>query len=184
MTQAPPPAQELLDEVAAVGGRWLVTADHGNAEDMVRAARALPPSAPPAQACLSAGAPGLGASPVSAAWALRKLRSVQFASAPRAPAQVQRDKKTGAPLREADGRPRPLSSHTLNPVRGRLVPLPPRRALPLRAAAGRSPTAARARAGARGDWRPRPAGRRALPCGPAARGARQCGPHHPEPARL
>lgn len=58
MTQAPPPAQELLDEVAAVGGRWLVTADHGNAEDMVRAARALPPSAPPAQACLSAGAPG------------------------------------------------------------------------------------------------------------------------------
>ena len=31
--------------------------------------------------------------------------------------QVQRDKKTGAPLREEDGRPRPLSAHTLNPVR-------------------------------------------------------------------
>ncbi|KAK9828001.1 hypothetical protein WJX81_007562 [Elliptochloris bilobata] len=55
--------KELLDEVEAVGGRWLVTADHGNAEDM-----------------------------------------------------VQRDKKTGTPLREADGRPRPLTAHTLNPV--------------------------------------------------------------------
>ena len=31
--------------------------------------------------------------------------------------QVQREKKRGAPLREADGRPRPLSAHTLNPVR-------------------------------------------------------------------
>jgi len=51
LTRAPPPAQELLDEVAAVGGRWLVTADHGNAEDMVRAARTVPPSAPPALAC-------------------------------------------------------------------------------------------------------------------------------------
>ena len=33
--------QELLDEVEAVGGRWLVTADHGNAEDMVEASPVL-----------------------------------------------------------------------------------------------------------------------------------------------
>jgi 2,3-bisphosphoglycerate-independent phosphoglycerate mutase len=29
-------AQELLDAVDQVGGRYLVTADHGNAEDMVQ----------------------------------------------------------------------------------------------------------------------------------------------------
>jgi bisphosphoglycerate-independent phosphoglycerate mutase (AlkP superfamily) len=55
--------QELLEAVEEVGGSWLVTADHGNAEDM-----------------------------------------------------VQRDKKTGKPLM-ADGQPRILTSHTLNPVR-------------------------------------------------------------------
>lgn len=54
---------ELLEAVDAVGGRWLVTADHGNAEDM-----------------------------------------------------VQRSKRTGAPQFRKDGRPVPLTSHTLNPV--------------------------------------------------------------------
>ncbi|KAK9915700.1 hypothetical protein WJX75_002829 [Coccomyxa subellipsoidea] len=54
--------KELLEAVEEVGGSWLVTADHGNAEDM-----------------------------------------------------VQRDKKTGKPLM-ADGQPRILTSHTLNPV--------------------------------------------------------------------
>lgn len=55
--------QELLDATEEVGGIYLVTADHGNAEDM-----------------------------------------------------VQRDKKTGKPLMEG-GKPRILTSHTLNPVR-------------------------------------------------------------------
>lgn len=59
---------QLLEAVDAVGGRWLVTADHGNAEDM-----------------------------------------------------VQRDSKTGEPLRQKDnegGKAEvlPLTSHTLNPV--------------------------------------------------------------------
>lgn len=61
--------QELLDAVEEVGGTWLVTADHGNAEDM-----------------------------------------------------VQRDKKTKQPLKE-DGKPRPLTSHTLNPVSGICSPV-------------------------------------------------------------
>ena len=53
---------QLLSAVDAVGGRWLVTADHGNAEEM-----------------------------------------------------VQRD-KAGAAVMDAQGRPVPLTSHTLNPV--------------------------------------------------------------------
>lgn len=54
----------LLETVDSVQGRWLVTADHGNAEDM-----------------------------------------------------VQRDKKHGGrPVLDADGKPVPLTSHTLNPV--------------------------------------------------------------------
>jgi 2,3-bisphosphoglycerate-independent phosphoglycerate mutase len=53
---------ELLAAADAAGGRWLVTADHGNAEDM-----------------------------------------------------VQRDAK-GGPVRDAEGRPVALTSHTLNPV--------------------------------------------------------------------
>ena len=53
--------QELVDTVNGMGGTWLITADHGNVEEM-----------------------------------------------------VQRDKK-GNPLME-DGRPVPLTSHTLNPV--------------------------------------------------------------------
>lgn len=28
--------KELLDTVDSIGGRWLVTADHGNADDMVQ----------------------------------------------------------------------------------------------------------------------------------------------------
>jgi hypothetical protein len=59
--------QELLDAVEEVGGTWLVTADHGNAEDM-----------------------------------------------------VQRDKKSHKPLME-DGKPRQLTSHTLNPVRAEIL---------------------------------------------------------------
>jgi 2,3-bisphosphoglycerate-independent phosphoglycerate mutase len=54
--------QELLSAVDAANGRWLVTSDHGNADDM-----------------------------------------------------VQRDKK-GNPIKNADGRPIPLTSHTLAPV--------------------------------------------------------------------
>eukprot|EP01059_Diplonema_ambulator_P007989 TRINITY_DN1750_c0_g1_i1.p1 TRINITY_DN1750_c0_g1~~TRINITY_DN1750_c0_g1_i1.p1 ORF type:complete len:603 (+),score=249.25 TRINITY_DN1750_c0_g1_i1:38-1846(+) len=54
---------ELLKEVEAVGGRWLVTADHGNADDM-----------------------------------------------------VQREKKTLAPQKDADGALIPCKSHTLAPV--------------------------------------------------------------------
>lgn len=54
----------LLDAIDSVQGRWLVTADHGNAEDM-----------------------------------------------------VQRDNKhEGRPILDADGKPVPLTSHTLNPV--------------------------------------------------------------------
>lgn len=54
--------QELLDAVDEVGGRFLVTADHGNAEIM-----------------------------------------------------TQRD-KTGKPLKDEQGGPLPLTSHTLSPV--------------------------------------------------------------------
>ena len=54
--------QELIEAVEEVQGTYLITADHGNAEDM-----------------------------------------------------VQRDKKTKKPLM-ADGKPRMLTSHTLNPV--------------------------------------------------------------------
>lgn len=54
--------KELLEVVDSVNGRWLVTADHGNADDM-----------------------------------------------------VQRDKK-GKPIMGEDGKPLPLTSHTLAPV--------------------------------------------------------------------
>ena len=54
---------ELLEVVESLGGRWLVTADHGNADDM-----------------------------------------------------VQRHKKTGEPLTDDEGKPLPLTSHTLAPV--------------------------------------------------------------------
>lgn len=56
-----PASQDLIDAVDELGGRWLITADHGNVEEM-----------------------------------------------------VQRDKQ-GKPLLE-DGKPVPLTSHTLNPV--------------------------------------------------------------------
>ncbi len=54
--------QELLKAVEEVGGRFLITADHGNAETM-----------------------------------------------------LQKDKK-GVPLKDKEGKPRPLTSHTLVPV--------------------------------------------------------------------
>ena len=54
--------QDLVDTVNELGGIWLITADHGNAEEM-----------------------------------------------------VQRDKK-GNPLKDEDGRPVPLTAHTLNQV--------------------------------------------------------------------
>ena len=54
--------QDLIDTVNELGGIWLITADHGNAEEM-----------------------------------------------------VQRDKK-GKPLKDEDGRPVPLTAHTLNQV--------------------------------------------------------------------
>lgn len=54
---------ELLEVCESLGGRWLVTADHGNADDM-----------------------------------------------------VQRHKKTGEPMTDENGKPLPLTSHTLAPV--------------------------------------------------------------------
>eukprot|EP01023_Acetabularia_acetabulum_P034930 TRINITY_DN3286_c0_g1_i5.p1 TRINITY_DN3286_c0_g1~~TRINITY_DN3286_c0_g1_i5.p1 ORF type:complete len:560 (+),score=123.28 TRINITY_DN3286_c0_g1_i5:81-1760(+) len=55
--------KELLDLMDEIGGRWLVTSDHGNSDDM-----------------------------------------------------VQRQKKTGEPMFDAEGNYLPLTSHTLNPV--------------------------------------------------------------------
>ena len=34
--QRSPPPQELLDEVDSMNGRFLVTSDHGNADDMAQ----------------------------------------------------------------------------------------------------------------------------------------------------
>lgn len=111
--------QELLDEVEAVGGRWLVTADHGNAEDMVDACRSVK------CACSALSQFVCTRHTYSCLWpgsyarrghAVGESAYVTLLIRPAA-RQVQREKKTGAPLREADGRPRPLSAHTLNPVR-------------------------------------------------------------------
>ena len=100
--------QELLAAVDRVGGRFLLTADHGNAEDMVQvqsgAGRRHTAAVPRCRRLPAARVHCAGPLPPTAA----------LTHAHSSPHLLQRD-KAGKPVVK-DGKPVELTSHTLNPV--------------------------------------------------------------------
>jgi hypothetical protein len=97
--------QALLDTVEEMGGTFMLTADHGNAEDMVQVGAGWASHNSCPRLATNVPAPLPAPLPAAAAHCL----SMSYMCV------LQREKKSGAPVVK-DGKPVELTSHTLNPV--------------------------------------------------------------------